>query len=106
MALDEAPKYPRAALPGARGGRTRDQEDPDNVRIVASPAQAAHTKLLQFLTDKLNPDDINTVGELLGELLGATDPDSVGNPALAGDRRPGLAYEQRFPHQGRLVRTF
>jgi hypothetical protein len=105
MALDEAPKYPRAALPGARGGRTRDQDpgDPDTV-VASSPGEAAYRKMFAILGDKLNQEDLDAVQQLLGELLGATDPNSDGNPALAGDRRP--SYEVRFPNQGRLVRTF
>ena len=57
--------------------------------------------------------------ELIGELLGATDPNSTGNPAMAGDsrflhrdrlmagrppNRAGQSYELRFPNSRRLLR--
>ena len=50
-------KYPRAALPGARGGRARD-EDPDsqddpNIVVASSPGEAAYRKLFALLGDKL-----------------------------------------------------
>jgi hypothetical protein len=106
MAFDEAPKFPRAALPSARGGEAGDQNDPDNnnITIANSPAHAAMLKLCKFLADRLPPDDMSEVQDMLQDLFGSTS--NGGGDAMAGDRRPRIAesYEQRFPNQGRLYR--
>lgn len=108
MALDAMPK---AAIPGAagsgRGPRALDQDPDDNVRIFSSPGQAAYAKLLKLIGAKLDPDELSTATELLGELLAATDPANAANnnPALAGDSAPSDAYTKRFPNANRLLRS-
>jgi hypothetical protein len=102
LAQDEAPKFPRAALPSARGGaRDQDPDDPD-VRVASSPTEATYQKLFQFLTDRLSPDDIEEATSLVQQLF--SDTSDGGAPGMAGDSRPGFRYSQRYPHANRLHR--
>lgn len=108
MAMDAA--MLRTAIPGASGGpgAARDQGDPDddNVTVANSPSEAAYAKLFTFLADRLDPDDVQQVGEMVRDLLGNTDNGK--GAALAADgrlRTPG--YSQRFPHANLLyTRTY
>jgi hypothetical protein len=106
MAMDELPK---AALKGAAGG-ARDQEgdpDDDTGNGTNSPQQDAYKKLFTFLADYLDPDGLQTVGGMISELLGATDPSGSGT-AMAGDsRRATPGYSRHFPNAHRLrTRTY
>jgi hypothetical protein len=98
MAMDEMPKFPRAAVPGAAGGNARDQDDDDNGTVFETPAQVAYARLFKFLADKLNQDEIDQVQSLVGHLLADTD-NGKGAPAM-DSRRP--SYSQRFPNANRL----
>lgn len=109
MAQDEAPKFPRAALGGARGGTgasalSPGDQDPDDGTVVAnSPNEAVYKRLFSFLADRgLDADDLQTIGQMVTELLGATS--DAGTPAIAGDRRPSSSYSQHFPHANRLYK--
>ena len=109
MAMDEAPKLPRAAIAGAAGGLNKvAHDDDDNVTVAESAGQAAFMRLSQFLDDLLSPDDLAQALQLVQQLLNSGD-DANGNgdgdrPLIAGDRRPTQSYAARFPNSGRLWR--
>ena len=51
------------------------------------------------------PEDVEQVQELVGQLLGSTDPDNASSGgSMAADGRRGTTYAERFPNAGRLGR--
>ena len=118
---------PRRMDNGNRGVNG-DQDEPDVV-VANSQIDALMVKLFALLDQRLNPDELADVQNLLMQMFDATAPkDANGNstssvaqdsrfltrfpnanrllPRSTGpsSRAPAQSYEQRFPDQGRLLR--